>query len=248
MELVVDNKHVLGEGIVWDDRGARLFWTDIERSELWSLAPGTGALQRWPLPERLCCIALTGDDDRLLLGLASGLAFFDLARGALERICPIEDDVVHVTDRHAFPVRPMIGCIGVAPASGTNSTIMPAYPEGGNMDVTEARPGSTVYLPVRVPGAMFFVGDPHMAQGDGEVSLTAMEGSLRATVRLSIVRPGEGGAPQQTREFPFAETPDHWIPMGLSDPDGPEGDGQGTDLDVAMVGRQVATQALDPNN
>jgi len=90
MELVVDGRHVLGEGIVWDDRAARLFWTDIESSELWAHVPATGALQRWPLPERLCSLALTDDDNRLLLALASGLAFFDLASGELDRICDVE--------------------------------------------------------------------------------------------------------------------------------------------------------------
>jgi L-arabinonolactonase len=90
MELVVDGRHVLGEGIVWDDRTARLFWTDIESSELWAHTPATGALQRWPLPERLCSLALTDDDNRLLLALASGLAFFDLAGGGIERICDVE--------------------------------------------------------------------------------------------------------------------------------------------------------------
>ena len=50
MELVVDGRNTLGEGIIWDARGQRLFWTDIEGSELWSHAPATGALQRWPLP------------------------------------------------------------------------------------------------------------------------------------------------------------------------------------------------------
>src|ERR1044072_4713410 len=90
MELAVDGRNVLGEGIIWDDKGARLFWTDIESSELWSHAPATAALQRWPRPERLCSMALTHDDDRLLLGLASGLAFFDLASGDIDRICDVE--------------------------------------------------------------------------------------------------------------------------------------------------------------
>jgi L-arabinonolactonase len=93
MELVVDGRHVLGEGIVWDDRTHRLFWTDIERSELWSLLPGDGTTRHWPLPERLCCMALTASESRLLLGLASGLAFFDLETGALERICDVEADI-----------------------------------------------------------------------------------------------------------------------------------------------------------
>ena len=46
----------------------------------------------------------------------------------------------------------MIGCLGVAPAAATMSTVMPTYPTGGNMDLTDARVGSTVYLPVQVPG------------------------------------------------------------------------------------------------
>lgn len=90
MQLVVDGRHVLGEGIVWNERTGRLLWTDIESSELWSHDPATGLLERWPLPERLCSMALTDDDERLLLALASGLAFFDLPSGALTRICEVE--------------------------------------------------------------------------------------------------------------------------------------------------------------
>jgi L-arabinonolactonase len=90
MELAVDGRHVLGEGIIWNERTGRLLWTDIESSELWSHDPASGALQRWPLPERLCSMALTADDGRLLLGLASGLAFFELATGVLNRICDVE--------------------------------------------------------------------------------------------------------------------------------------------------------------
>jgi L-arabinonolactonase len=90
MELVVDGRHVLGEGIVWNERSGRLLWTDIESSELWSHDPASGALERWPLPERLCSMALTGSDTRLLLGLASGLAFFDLTTAELTRICEVE--------------------------------------------------------------------------------------------------------------------------------------------------------------
>jgi L-arabinonolactonase len=90
MEPVLDAHNTLGEGILWNDLTSRLFWTDIESSELWSLHPATGSVQRWPLPERLCSLALTRDDNRLLLGLASGLAFFDLASGTLERLHDVE--------------------------------------------------------------------------------------------------------------------------------------------------------------
>ncbi|WP_432490833.1 acetamidase/formamidase family protein [Kineococcus gypseus] len=132
-----------------------------------------------------------------------------------------------------FPLAPFLGLMGVARDTSALVDSVPPTVAGGNMDVKDLVVGSTLYLPVQVPGAMFFVGDPHMAQGHGEVALTAMEGSLRATVRLSVVRPGEG-APRLTADYPFAETPEHWIPVGLSDPDGPEGGGNGTDLDEAM--------------
>jgi acetamidase/formamidase len=87
---------------------------------------------------------------------------------------------------------------------------------------------------VQVPGAMFYSGDPHMAQGDGEVALTAMEGSLRPTFRLTVAKAGSSGAPRIAFDYPFAETPDLWIPIGLSDPDGPDNGGNETSLDVAM--------------
>ncbi|WP_432571824.1 acetamidase/formamidase family protein [Kineococcus sp. SYSU DK005] len=132
-----------------------------------------------------------------------------------------------------FPLAPFLGMMGVARDTSAMVDSVPPTTAGGNMDVKDLVVGSTLYLPVQVPGAMFFVGDPHMAQGHGEVALTAMEGSLRATVRLSVVRPGDG-APLAARDHPFAETPEHWIPMGLSDPDGPEGGGNGTDLDEAV--------------
>lgn len=142
-----------------------------------------------------------------------------------------------------FPLAPFLGTMGVARDTAALVDSVPPTDAGGNIDIKDLVVGSTLYLPVRVHGAMFFVGDPHMAQGDGEVALTAMEGSLRATVRLTVVRPGEGGAPLQTREHPFAETPEHWIPVGLSDPDGPEGGSQGTDLDVAM--RDAVRRAME---
>jgi len=140
-----------------------------------------------------------------------------------------------------FPLRPFLGMMGVARDTTALVDSVPPTDAGGNIDVADIGVGATLYLPVRVPGALFFTGDPHMAQGDGEVALTAMEGSLRARLRLSVVRPGEG-APLLAAEQPFAETPDHWVPIGLSDQDGPEGGGNATDLDVAM--KQAVRHAL----
>ena len=119
-----------------------------------------------------------------------------------------------------FPLAPFMGLMGVARDTAAQVDSVPPTDAGGNLDVNALGVGSTLYLPVRVPGAMFFAGDPHMAQGDGEVALTAMEGSLRATFRLTVVQPG-GPAPSVAFQRPFAETSEHWIPIGLSDPDGP---------------------------
>ena len=90
MDLAIDSRHELGECVLWCERSRRLLWTDIPASTLWSHSPATGKSASWPMPERLCCLALTGSDDRLLLGLASGLAFFTFSTGAIKRIVDVE--------------------------------------------------------------------------------------------------------------------------------------------------------------
>lgn len=147
----------------------------------------------------------------------------------------------------SFGLRPFMGTMGVAhvAADVENAAELNSIPPtlgGGNIDIRLLGPDSAFYLPVRAEGALFHVGDPHLAMGDGEVALTALEGSLRATFRLTVCRPGEGTAPSVAFGYPFGETPDAWVPIGLSDPDGSIG-GQGTDLDVAM--RRAVVNALD---
>ncbi|WP_285100417.1 acetamidase/formamidase family protein [Promicromonospora sp. MEB111] len=149
--------------------------------------------------------------------------------------------------RVRFPLRTFFGMMGVAYAETTNLTApeansIPPTLGGGNIDISHLGAGSTFYLPVSAEGALFYVGDPHMAMGDGEVALTAMEGSLRGTFRLTVCKPGSGDAPSVAYSYPFAETADAWIPIGLSDPDGSAG-GQLSDLDVAM--RRAVVNALD---
>jgi acetamidase/formamidase len=131
-----------------------------------------------------------------------------------------------------FPLAPFMGLMGVAIDTTDTVNSIPPTIAGGNLDINELGVGSVLYLPVQVPDALFFTGDPHFVQGDGEVALTALEGSLRATFRLTVVKPG-GDAPEVAFTYPFAETSDYWIPVGLSDPDGPVG-GQGRSLDDAM--------------
>jgi acetamidase/formamidase len=83
------------------------------------------------------------------------------------------------------PVAPFCGELGVAPAAGPLSTIPPDV-HGGNMDTRHLVAGSTLFLPVFVPGANFSLGDGHAAQGDGEVSGTAIETPMRARVRVTV--------------------------------------------------------------
>jgi acetamidase/formamidase len=85
---------------------------------------------------------------------------------------------------------------------------------------------------VQVAGALVYFGDPHFAQGDGEIALTAFEASLRATVRLDVVPGGARLRPGGGRPAPFAETEDLLVPIGLDE-----------DLDEAM--RDCVRCALD---
>ncbi len=85
------------------------------------------------------------------------------------------------------PVDPMIGVIGVAPAGEAVDTETPGE-HGGNMDMRHIRAGSTLYLPVQAPGALFAVGDVHAQMGDGEVGVCGMECAAYVTVHLSVVK------------------------------------------------------------
>jgi acetamidase/formamidase len=107
---------------------------------------------------------------------------------------------------------PFFGSIGVAPPPlvGRISSRPPGY-HGGNLDNKDLVSGSALYLPVHVPGALLSIGDGHAMQGDGEVTGTALETSLRGTFDLRLHK-------GQRLRWPRAETPTHYIAMGL-DPD-----------------------------
>jgi len=111
-----------------------------------------------------------------------------------------------------LPLAPFFGSIGVAPPPlvGRISSRAPGW-HGGNLDNKDLVSGSTLYLPVHVTGALLSIGDGHGMQGDGEVTGTALETSLRGTFELRV-RKGE------RLRWPRAETPTHYIAMGL-DPD-----------------------------
>jgi acetamidase/formamidase len=127
------------------------------------------------------------------------------------------------SQRARFPIEPFFGVMGVATDTDALQNSTPPGPHAGNIDVKALTVGSSLYVPVQVPGAGFYAGDPHFAQGNGEVCLTALEGSLRGDVRLTVLNDSAARDAVGLVRYPFVETDRHWIPIGLHE-----------DLNVAM--------------
>ncbi len=87
-----------------------------------------------------------------------------------------------------LPLDPMLGCFGVAPARQQALSTATSGPYGGNMDYRACRAGVVVLFPVSEPGGLFFLGDAHAVQGDGEISGNGVEVSTRTTVELHLVK------------------------------------------------------------
>jgi amidase len=86
-----------------------------------------------------------------------------------------------------IPLHPFLGCLGVAPALESRSSVTPAE-HGGNMDAPEASAGNTAYFPVNVRGALLYLGDGHAAMGDGEIAGTAIEVPMHARVQVDVIK------------------------------------------------------------
>lgn len=123
------------------------------------------------------------------------------------------------------PLRPHFGVMGVAPAQDGKVSSIPPGDFGGNVDDRRIGPGATMYYPITSDGALFFVGDPHMAEGDGELSGTAIESSANGLLQLTVRQ-------DMRVDSPLLETPTHWYTHGF-----------GADLDEAM--RSAARRMLD---
>lgn len=131
------------------------------------------------------------------------------------------------------PLQPFQGTLGVAPPdgffpplkAGVTSSVPPG-PHGGNTDLREMAEGTTMFLPVWKPGALIFTGDSHAVQGDGEICLTALETRMQE-LRIQVIL-----HKQKNFGWPIAETPTHWIALGLD-----------KDLNAAMT--MAARNAID---
>lgn len=131
-------------------------------------------------------------------------------------------EVIHFSDTVKVPANKFMGIIGVAspdgefvgntptdpaPATGVQGSTPPGK-FGGNMDNHDLTVGATLYLPVWQPGAQVFMGDSHMAQGDGECSQTAVEHSCSGTFRITLLK-------NERSVLPWAETDTDWLLMGI---------------------------------
>jgi amidase len=112
--------------------------------------------------------------------------------------------------QYTVPLRPMLGCVAVAPGSAQAA---PGTGDsgrwGGNMDFNEIVEGATIYLPVNVSGALLYVGDGHAAQGDGELNGNALETSMDVEFTVDVI-------PAKSVRGPRVESATHIMAMGLS--------------------------------
>jgi acetamidase/formamidase len=118
-----------------------------------------------------------------------------------------------------IPLRLHFGTIALAPDHPGPVDSVPPSCFGGNIDNWRLGAGSRIFLPVAVAGALLSIGDPHAAQGDGEISGTALECSLTGTIRVRLHPRAGADALLRDLTYPLIETPESWVIQGFSEPD-----------------------------
>jgi acetamidase/formamidase len=115
------------------------------------------------------------------------------------------------------PKRPHFGILGVAPAEAQSVRSGPPSHFGGNIDDWRIGNGATMFYPVQVPGALMAAGDPHAAQGDSELSDTAIEMSLTGVVQVVLHKEADtDDTILASLDYPLLETSDEFIVHGFS--------------------------------
>jgi len=168
--------------------------------------------------------------DRLTPNRATGWTYSPLAFTVLDPAAipdrPVSERSVWIIDTNAGavrlqepvkgleefapPIQPMIGCFGVAPAGGQAFSTATSSNNGGNMDYRLFAPGTTAWFPVSVPGALFYLGDGHACQGDGEIVGTGIETSFEMEVTFKVLK--------RTITWPRGETADDIFTVGNARP------------------------------
>jgi acetamidase/formamidase len=158
--------------------------------------------------------------------LGTGLLPEDFPEGQVKYVkLNMEEMTAEFLPKINVPLQPFQGTLGVAPpdgffpplSPGVTSSVPPG-PHAGNLDLRELTESSKLFIPVWKPGVLLYTGDSHAVQGDGEISLTALETRMRE-VRIQVVL-----HKQKSLSWPMAETNTDWIAMGLD-----------RDLNSAMV-------------
>lgn len=156
----------------------------------------------------------------LLPGLRTGALPEEFADGQV-----VFFDLDHRRRRTQFrpgihiPLAPFQGTFGLAPRGA--DLVVSSVPPGqhaGNHDLREAVAGSRLFIPVWRDGARIFTGDSHVAQGDGEVNLTAIESAMREVEVQVVLHEGALGAVAEDDRWPMVETDTHWIAMATAQP------------------------------
>jgi amidase len=114
-----------------------------------------------------------------------------------------------MNDRVRFPLRPMVGVVGVATDGDTLSNGL-AGRHGGNLDDHLHGPGARIFFPVRQPGGLFALGDMHASMGDGEICFTGIEIAGEVDVRFDLLRGRQA-------TWPVTELADRWVPHATAD-------------------------------
>jgi acetamidase/formamidase len=158
--------------------------------------------------------------------LGTGLLASDYPNGQVKYLNLVLKEMTAEFVRNIqVPLKPFQGTLGVAPPDGYYPPLSPGVtssvppgPHAGNVDLSEMAEGSTMFIPVWKPGGLIFTGDSHAAQGDGEINLSALETRMQE-MRIQVLL-----HKQKNFAWPVAETPTHWITLGLD-----------KDLNVAMT-------------
>ena len=132
----------------------------------------------------------------------------DQVRSPLTQVFEIDSDTVRMNERISFPLRPMVGVVGVATDDETISNAF-AGRHGGNLDNHLHGPGSRIYFPVRQSGGMFAVGDMHAAMGDGEICGTGVEIAGQVTARFGVLKGKQAN-------WPVTELESSWVAHGTA--------------------------------
>jgi acetamidase/formamidase len=146
----------------------------------------------------------------------------------------------------SVPIEPMVGIVGCTPSALGPHSSVPPQRTGGNMDIKHVGEGTTLYLPVEVEGALFGIGDPHAAQGDGEVGGSGIEASMEITARLTVRRDMSLTFPEyevrRPLERPTSAAAGYYVTTGI----GPDLEEDAKAAVRAMIARLVRTRGLAP--